>query len=314
MKYAISLFLLLITGALILWATRSNEKNNSPEGELQEWVSEKNKNIDDQFKAYWYNGEAEITSYNIKQARYGEIHSGKAVMIFVTEHLSPETHVKAYNDDNKDVSVLKLNATRNFNTGIYPYSIMHSTFTPVDISKKPGTLRLSFSAQEWCGHVYQNIDLRGNRYKVVSHSYFPDEADQNYHIPKAFLEDEIWTRIKISPETLPSGEIDMIPSAMSSRFSHKPLASFKAVASFKKNDNQTMDYAVVYKEIDRSISINFDDKFPYKINSWEETAMSGIGENAKKITTTASIDKSIKSDYWSKNTIADSVFRKQLNL
>ena len=33
---------------------------------------------------YWYAGEAEITSYELNQARYGEIHKGKAVTVFVT--------------------------------------------------------------------------------------------------------------------------------------------------------------------------------------------------------------------------------------
>ena len=43
---------------------------------------------EDELKTYWYNSEAEITSYNLKQARYGEIHEGKAALIFVTEPFS----------------------------------------------------------------------------------------------------------------------------------------------------------------------------------------------------------------------------------
>ncbi len=34
------------------------------------------------FKAYWYAGNAEITSYKLEQARYGELRQGKAVKIF----------------------------------------------------------------------------------------------------------------------------------------------------------------------------------------------------------------------------------------
>jgi len=36
-----------------------------------------------QFGDYWYTGEAELTSYELKQSRYGEIHEGHAVLIFV---------------------------------------------------------------------------------------------------------------------------------------------------------------------------------------------------------------------------------------
>ena len=39
----------------------------------------------DTFNAYWYTGLAEITSYSLEQARYGEIHKGSAVLIFVSE-------------------------------------------------------------------------------------------------------------------------------------------------------------------------------------------------------------------------------------
>lgn len=38
-----------------------------------------------QFKDYWYAGKAEITSYKLEQARYGELRDGKAVLVYVTE-------------------------------------------------------------------------------------------------------------------------------------------------------------------------------------------------------------------------------------
>ena len=37
------------------------------------------------FKDYWYDGSAEISSYQLYQERYGEMREGTAVMIFVTE-------------------------------------------------------------------------------------------------------------------------------------------------------------------------------------------------------------------------------------
>ena len=41
-----------------------------------------------EFKDYWYEGKAEITTYKLDQARYGEIHNGRSVLIYVTEHFS----------------------------------------------------------------------------------------------------------------------------------------------------------------------------------------------------------------------------------
>ena len=46
------------------------------------------------FEAYWSRGLAELTSYQLEQSRYGEIHPGSAVLIFVTEDLSRSRQVK----------------------------------------------------------------------------------------------------------------------------------------------------------------------------------------------------------------------------
>ena len=87
--------------------------------------------IGNDFKAYWYAGEAEISSYALQQARYGEIHEdGEAVLIFVTEDFNAKKQVKADRTRENNQAILKLNATKNFLTGVYPYSIMSSTFYP----------------------------------------------------------------------------------------------------------------------------------------------------------------------------------------
>jgi len=40
----------------------------------------------DQFQDYWYNHGAEISRFELRQMRYGEIHDGDAVLVFVTEN------------------------------------------------------------------------------------------------------------------------------------------------------------------------------------------------------------------------------------
>ena len=83
-----------------------------------------------EFKEYWYSGEAEITSYKLEQARYGELREGKAVLIFVTEPFLADKQVKANRSNPENIPVLKLNSTKKYLTGIYPYSIMSSSFYP----------------------------------------------------------------------------------------------------------------------------------------------------------------------------------------
>ncbi|MGB5358593.1 MAG: septum formation inhibitor Maf, partial [Eudoraea sp.] len=70
-----------------------------------------------EFKEYWYAGEAEITSYKLEQARYGELREGHAVLIFVTEPFLADKQVKADRSNSENIQVLKFNSTKKYFTG-----------------------------------------------------------------------------------------------------------------------------------------------------------------------------------------------------
>ena len=272
--------------------------------------------VSKEFKDYWYAGEAEITSYKLEQARYGEIHEGDAVLIFVTEDFSKSNQVKLDNPDQnpKDkVPILKLNLTKKFNTGVYPYSLMQSVFTPVDFEKYEHSLKVSTTSQEWCGHTFTQLNLSGNQYKVHGFSYFESEGDIEKKIPVALLEDEIWNRIRLSPNDLPKGELKMIPGTLFSRLGHKPLAVENAVATLETSGTQQV-YSIQYPELNRRLSVIFNKEFPHEITSWEETRSSGFGANRKQLTTKATLHKSMKLDYWNKHDVKDLPLRAELGL
>ncbi|WP_299116254.1 septum formation inhibitor Maf [uncultured Winogradskyella sp.] len=288
-------------------------KNNEPKASkviaISEVVEEpaiQKTELSKEFRGYWYNGEAEITSYKLEQARYGEMRNGTAIMVFVTEDFLPKAQVKADNYSKANIPVLKLNATKNFNTGIYPYSIMQSTFYPV--LNNQHALKISASVQEWCGHVYTQLNNR-NDFEVMSHSYFQGEADQNFNIDKTWTENELWTKLRIDPKSLPTGDIEVIPSLEYIRLSHRTLKAYSAIASI---ENGT--YILSYPDLNRTLKINFKTSFPYDILSWEETAKSGYGASAKVLTTKATKLESIKSAYWSKNNNVDEDLRNTLKL
>ena len=183
------------------------------------------------FKKYWYAGEAEITTYDLQQARYGELREGKAVMIYVTEPFVPGKQVKADRSDPSNISVLKLNSTKNFLTGIYPYSLMSSTFYPVEDNQH--AIKVTSSIQEWCGQVFAQLNNR-ERFEVRSFSYFESEGDQQLELDKVTLENEIWTRIRLNPENLPSGEFEMLPALDYLRRVQKPVQAYRVMASLEK--------------------------------------------------------------------------------
>jgi len=270
-----------------------------------------------EFKDYWYVGKAEITSYELQQARYGERHSGNAVLIFVTEDLSLNKHVKLDNpirDKEDAVKVLKLNFIRKFNTGIYQYSMMDSLFTPINIRDYPYSLKETLSAHEWCGNWFMQLNLRDDEYRVRLNSYFESEGDREFTLKKAFLEDEIWTRIRIQPSSLPLGDIKIIPAATVARFTHEELKVEDAEASLGDFSDKLMSYRLQYKSKGRTLVIKFTKDFPYKITSWEETYGSGKSNIERSLTTKATIKKTILVDYWNKNKNVDLDMRKELGL
>ncbi len=265
-------------------------------------TNEKSEQLTQEFKDYWYAGNAEITSYDLVQVQYGTPRKGNAVMIFVTEDFLPKTQVKANGQNKTNIPVMKLNRTKKFVTGIYPYSIMQSTFFPVSNTKH--ALKVSSSIQEWCGHQYSQLNNR-EKFEIESHSYFEGDADKKTTLNKAILENELWVKLRINPKSLPVGRLQIIPSLEYLRLAHRPTKAYQAKALLTNGT-----YKIEYPELQRSLTINFDNKFPYNITSWKETSQRG----GQVLSTTGTKKASIKSPYWTKNTTKDEVLRETLQI
>ena len=272
------------------------------------------------FKDYWYQGKAELNRYELEQARYGEIHKGDAILVFVKEDFLRDKQVKLEHGSSENaLPVLKLNAIRKFATGIYSYSILTSVFTPFDLEDTP-TLKVSNSNQDWCGHTYAQINFRRGKYEGVEHSYFEDEADKKFRMDQTLLEDEIWTHIRLNPQSLPTGHIEILPGLYFIRLLHKDFEPQTAEAQLTTIVDSSLSnypinvYTVDYQSIDRKLRILFEQNFPYSILGWEETYKSGWGVRAKELTTRARRTNTLITDYWRRNSVADSTYRKMLGL
>jgi len=263
-----------------------------------------------EFDEYWYAGKAEINTYKLKQARYGGYHQGIVESVFVTEPFLTEEQVKPdnYQDTRDQKQVLKHNFLKKFGTGIYPYSMMLSTFTP--INQEQGMLKSTFTSQDWCGQLFGQLNLRNNKYNLTAHSYFEKEGDFTAKFPFALTEDEIWTRIKIDYKNLPQGEFDILPGFYHSRLTHKPSKIEKANASLKESGANTT-YTINFPEQDRTLAIEFTTAFPHRILGWTEKIPKRGGGH---LTTEATLDQSIYIDYWNYNSNEHKSYRDSLNL
>lgn len=262
------------------------------------------------FNAYWYAGKAELTSYSLEINRYDEPRKGYTAFIFVTEDLSKSKHVKlddpAKAGDDR-VPVLKLNALSRFQTGVYDYSLMSSLFTPVDIAKMPHSLKATTTVQDWCGHVFTQMDyVKDNTYKVNQFSYFEMEGDKVFNTEGALLEDEIFTRLRINPSSLPD-KAAIIPNLTFTRLRHKPVTASNATISFKNIEGGFRTCIVNYPDLKRRLEVTFEAASPYKITGFVEF-------DGEKEMSRATLLKTMMSDYWTKHDNQSAYLREMLGL
>ena len=261
------------------------------------------------FSNYWYRGEAEISSFTLQQSRYGEMRDGEVIIVFVTEDMDEMKQVKMEGPKAglpNAIKVLKMNMANEFVTGIYKYNMMTSVFTPADYHKHPHSLKLTSSSQDWCGQTFMQANYRGTRYEFQTFSYFGNEGDQNFNITSTWLEDEIWNKIRLAPNTLPLGKTQFVPSAFFLRLSHAHFKSYEVQASLLK-ETERFTYIIDYPELKRKLSISFQPVFPHRILGWTESI-------DNRTETSATLLNTMMNDYWNHNTSSDEVIRTELKL
>ncbi|MFK8060451.1 MAG: septum formation inhibitor Maf [Polaribacter sp.] len=302
MKRMLNIYTPIICSFLFLFCTNTEVKKEENSSKKLTKTIEKHP----KFNAYWYAGKAEITSYKLYQNRYGEIHEGTAVNIFVTEDFLPEKQVKADYRNEKNIPILKLNSTKKYVTGIYPYSLMTSTFSPINTNEK--AIKISFSAQEWCGNTFVQLNNR-KQFEIDFHSYFESNSDRQLSIKKDVLENELWNQLRINPLEIKKGRYKVIPSFEFLALNHKKIKAYDAEVNLIEK-GKFMSFSIYYPELKRKLVLNLTREFPYIIESWEET----FTQRGKTLTTKATKIKTIQSAYWSKNGVADVKERKELGL
>ena len=275
----------------------------------------------EKFGDYWYQGEAELNNFKIEEIRYGEIREGSAVMIFVTEDFLTDKQVKLETAPagRDHTTVLKLNYMEEFTTGIYEYNMMASVFSPVQVHKYPQTQKVTISSQDWCGHAFFQLNNNGKGFDLMGHSYFESEGDFSQTLPNVITEDDIWVKLRLNPDLLPEGEIQLIPGGFYQRFSHRDWAPATATTehmAWENNDdtfpgNNLMAYEISYPNLNRTLTIIYEAEAPYKIAGWIKEREGSDGET---LTATSIRTNSIKSAYWRQHDNDDLNMRDSLGL
>lgn len=216
---------------------------------------------------------------------------------------------------------MKLNLVRDFPTGIYDYNVMTSAFLALEDSNglRAGMpAKVSFTSQEWCGHVYDHLIFKETAIERVSHSYFDGEADQQEKLnyPRTGMSEDIlffWARGLAEPFMKPgeSRNINMLLSLTTARFQHIPLSWEKAQLFYEVGYQSIQVPAGTFKtrimraetEGGRSWTFYIDAEEPHRVIKW----ITSDGEKGELLA-------SERLAYWKMNAVQFQAAVKKLGL
>lgn len=288
-------------------ACRSEDSTFSDKNTLDKFEDHSDIHLPD----YWYEGQAQILTFNLTQNRYNNEHPGEAILIQVTEDFNTDLQVKSdgVSPESNTTPVIKTNLIERFTTGVYDYSMMTSTFTGVEFPCP--TYKVTHSSQDWCGQSLVQINKQANQFQHRLFSYFESEGDQVKHLPQVWLEDEIFNLIRIAPDKIKSGQVLMLPSSKIQRLLHLPTQEVETTIHLESS-RDTSRLSLSMPSLKREKTISFLSKPPYTITGWEDIYPSAFDQKLRR--TKAYLKSVNKLAYWELNGAENINLREELGL
>jgi len=270
------------------------------------------------FWDHWGDGTAELAGYTLRQPRYGELRSGEAVLITVTEDFTKGQRVKSDGGRGDEYPVIKLNEVRDFQTGVYDHNLMSSAFVPLDGSVPRGVAtKTSFSMQEWCGAVWEQVGFEPPMWALTGHSYFDGEGDVELSgklPPNALVEDAMPLLVRgVAGELLAAGDsktVTVLESAGRRRMAHQaaPWTSGRLSRSAGHREVRVPAGSFVVEEWTLALG-------PASRTWWVEVAaphriIGWTGNDGEQ----AQLTGVVRAPYWNQHANRDEGLRKQLGL
>ena len=278
------------------------------------------------FGAWWHDGKAELDGYRLTVQRYGHARTGRAVAIYVTEPFSRSKHVKL-DDPTKTptdaIDAFKLNLVRDFQTGIYDYHTIVSLF---DGSADLAPLKIAFSSSEWCGQVYEELNVAGGSITQRVSSYFAGEsAERTLDLPAGGIEeDNLFVLLRgLNAPMLRPGEKHTYPflaGPFYRRLAHRPTAWASAsIERLSLPQRVTVpagafdvDVFVVRPADGREGRFDVERAYPHRIVRWKWKPTLGAGPLGG--TDAGELSGSTRLDYWRTHDPGDERYLRQLGV
>jgi hypothetical protein len=260
------------------------------------------------FGAAWNDGNGELAGYKAVVPRYGALRVAELVLVTVTEPMNRRTWIKDDAARGADrVSVLKVNASLKFQTGIYPYSVLTSTFAPVDDwgVERFSPVKVTLTAQEWCGHVFHGIWPGRDRFLSQEISYFASEGEESRSIatpPGTLYEDALLIQLRELDGPFAGGKSwsgSIVPALWRVRKAHEPIRVVPATITRK--EGETIEFALSCASYTRTFEVERGGA--HHILGWTASD----GEDVKLL-------KAARLPYWKLHDPGDESYREKIGL
>jgi len=208
------------------------------------------------------------------------------------------------------INVMKLNNVLKFQTGIYPYSVMTSVFAPVDgrAGERFAPAKITMSAQEWCGHVYQKVIPAPESFANELRSYFHADGERNATVkapPGALFEDALLIQLRELDGPFAGGKDwsgTIVPSLWSQRKRHAALDPLPATIhreDANRNGTPVTRFTLSYGAAGTTYDVEKGP--PRRVLSWKTKD----GDEARLLKTT-------RLPYWTLNGPGDEAYLREL--
>ena len=154
-------------------------------------------------------------------------------------------------------------------------SAMTSTYLPLNLTLRPHAIKVINSVQEPTGNSFLALTQIPKYYEIESKNTFKEKTKEHFVLERKNLEDELWAKIRMNPNDLPLGDIEIIPSFAYWQSVRKSPNIYEAKAELQNyvetefTGKKLKIYTVDYPDLKRNLSIIFEGDFPFEIVGWK---------------------------------------------
>ena len=231
------------------------------------------------FTDYWKNGKIEIIKYELKE---DSISVGEGSLTFNIDY------VEGVNKTDS-IQVLHSDFTGKIHKENYDYSAMTSVYLPLNLSLRPHAMKVMNSVQEPSENSFFELSQIPKSYEIESKNTFKEKTKEHYILERKNLEDELWTKIRMNPKDLPTGDIEIIPSFAFWQSVRKSPNIYEAKAELKDylgtefTGKKLKIYTLDYPDLKRNLSIVFEGDFPFGIAGWKRVSEGKVAVGVRKL-------------------------------